>query len=153
MKLHKNHLCDSFRHEQDNIDPQLASRIRECTERSYYALRDTSLQILNFAQSLERHIVVSRIEKFSPLVLHCLYRGAFWLSYLATSTGEERFFIGRSIFDRVGNNKFEMEGCRYLRIISVYRWFLLTRLLIGAYLQILESAQNNLSEMLVKGIS
>jgi hypothetical protein len=102
MKLHKNHLCDSFRQELgNNIDPQLASRIRECSERSYYALRDTSLQILNFAQSLERHIAVSGIEKFSPLVLYCLHRAAFWLSYLATVTGEDRFVIGRSIFDRV----------------------------------------------------
>jgi hypothetical protein len=83
------------------IDPQLVSRIRESTNGSYHALRETSLQILNFTQSLERHIVASGIEMLSPFVLHCLYRAAFWISYLAASFGEERFIVGRSIFDRV----------------------------------------------------
>ena len=102
MKLHKNFLYYSFRPGfVDKADSQLASRIHEHTERSFNTMRDTSLQALNLAQSLERNIVISGIDKLSPLVLHCLYRAAFWLSYLAATNGEDRFVIGRSILDRV----------------------------------------------------
>lgn len=104
MKLHKNHLGDSFRCGLENrADSQLASRVRECADVSYNAMRDTSLQVLNFAQSLERHVLVSGVDKLSPLVLHCLYRAAFWLQYLADASREDRFLIGRSVFDRVLN--------------------------------------------------
>lgn len=102
MKLHKKFLYDAFHQGfEDKGDSRLASRIREITEGSFNAMRDTSLQALNLAQSLERQIVVSGVDKLSPLVLHCLYRAAFWLSYLAATTGEDRFVIGRSILDRV----------------------------------------------------
>ena len=102
FKLHKNFLYNSF-HQGfvDKGDPQLASRIREYTEGSFNTMRDTSLQALDLAQSLERQILVSGVDKLSPLVLHCLYRAAFWLSYLAATNREDRFVIGRSILDRV----------------------------------------------------
>jgi hypothetical protein len=104
MKLHKKYLSDLFcQGSTGKGDPDLASRVRECAEGSYNAMRDTSLQTLNFAQSLERRIVASEVDKLSPLVLHCLYRGAFWLSHLAAATQEDRFIIGRSICDRVLN--------------------------------------------------
>lgn len=100
MKLHKDRLSDSFIQGLTNINEstgsQLASRIRKCTEKSYQALRT-----VDFAQSLERRIMVSRVDKLSPLVLHCVYRAAFWLSHLAAATREERFLAGRSICDRV----------------------------------------------------
>jgi hypothetical protein len=103
MKLHKNFLYNAFHHPRyvDKADSQLASRIREYTEKSFDTMRDISLQILDLAQSLERYIVVSGVDKLSPLVLHCLYRAAFWLSYLAATNGEDRYVVGRSIIDRV----------------------------------------------------
>lgn len=102
LKLHKNRLSDSFSQGLTNkVDSQLAARIRQCTEGSYNALQDTSLQTLNFAQSLERRIVASGVDKLSPLVLHSIYRAAFWLSHLAAATREDRFLVGRSICDRV----------------------------------------------------
>ncbi|RFU33261.1 hypothetical protein B7463_g3044, partial [Scytalidium lignicola] len=85
----------------DKAGPKLAPSIREYTERSLNTMRDASLQALDLAQELERRVVVSGVDKLSPLVMHCLYRAAFWLSYLAGVNREERFIIGRSIIDRV----------------------------------------------------
>jgi hypothetical protein len=95
MKLHKNHLSDSFG--QDYVrrtDSQLSSRIRECSEISYNIMIDISLQILDFAQTLELRILMSGVDKMSPLVLHCL-------SYLHGATGEDKFLTGRSVCDGV----------------------------------------------------
>ncbi len=64
-------------------------------------MRDTSLQIVDLAQLLESHIAVSGLNKLSPLVLHCLYRAAFWLSYLAATNREDKFVVGRLVLDRV----------------------------------------------------
>jgi hypothetical protein len=143
MKLHKNHLCNSFRQDlESGTDNQLASRIRECTEGSYHTLQDISLRIVTFGQSLERHIVVSGIERLSPLALHCLYRAAFWLSYLVTATGENRFITGRLICNRV----LETINLRW-KAAGIYKstcmFIVLTNLiLLGTYLQILKSAEN-----------
>lgn len=102
MKLHKNFLYNAFhRVLVDTADSQLASRIREYTEQSLDTMRDISLQTVDLAQLLERRAVASGIDKLSPLVLHCLYRAAFWISYLASVNREDRFVIGRSIIDRV----------------------------------------------------
>ncbi|GAD96496.1 fungal specific transcription factor domain protein [Paecilomyces variotii No. 5] len=122
MKLHKNFLYNSFHQRfSDKADPQLASRIRSYNETSLNTMRDTSLETLNLAQSLGRYISVSGIEKLSPLVLHCLYRAAFWLSYLARSKQEDVFVIGRQVLDRV------------LKTLSV-RWKVAS-----TYLEILET--------------
>lgn len=64
-------------------------------------MQDISMQTVDLALSLERHIAVWGMDKISPLVLHSLYRGAFWLSYLAATNREKRFISGRPIFDRV----------------------------------------------------
>ncbi|RDW74891.1 fungal specific transcription factor protein [Coleophoma cylindrospora] len=102
MKLHKNFLYHSFRQGfLDQADFQLTARIREYTEVSFNTMRDISLEALILAQSLEQQIVVSGVDKLSPLVLHCFYRAAFWLSYLVSANREDRFVIGLSVFDRV----------------------------------------------------
>ncbi|RDW85927.1 hypothetical protein BP5796_04252 [Coleophoma crateriformis] len=102
MKLHKNFLYHSFRQGfLDQADFQLTARIREYTEVSFNTMRDTSLKALILAQSLEQQIVVSGVDKLSPLVLHCFYRAAFWLSYLVSANREDRFVVGLSVFDRV----------------------------------------------------
>jgi hypothetical protein len=102
MKLHKGFLSRSF-HQVfiDKANSEMASRIREYSERSLNTMRDISLKAVYLAQWLERHVALSDVEKLSPIVLHCLYRAAFWLSYLAGVNEEERFVSGRSILDRV----------------------------------------------------
>lgn len=102
FKLHKKFLHNSFHQGlADKAEPPLASRIREYTEASFNTMRDTALQTVKLALSLERRIMVSGVDSLSPLVLNCLYRAAFWLSYLSATTREDKFLIGRPIFDRV----------------------------------------------------
>ncbi|KAH8805405.1 hypothetical protein F5884DRAFT_799223 [Xylogone sp. PMI_703] len=103
MKLHKNFLYNSFHVFADKADPQLTPLIRELTEKSLNTMHDISLQTLSLAQSLEQRVVTSGVDKLSPLVLHCLYRAGFWLSYLASVNREDKFVVGRSIIDRVLN--------------------------------------------------
>ena len=103
MKLHKNFLHNSFyQGYADKVtDLSLASCIRKNNEHSFTVMRDTALQVVDFAKVLEQRTAVVGISKTSPLILHCLYRAAFWLSYLAATNREDRFIVGRAIIDRV----------------------------------------------------
>ncbi|PVH88931.1 hypothetical protein DL98DRAFT_622612 [Cadophora sp. DSE1049] len=103
MKLHKNFLHNSFYqgYADKASEPRLASCIRQNNEHSFNVMRDTALQVVDFAQVLERCTVVVGISKTSPLILHSLYRGAFWLSYLSATNREDKFVAGRAIIDRV----------------------------------------------------
>lgn len=96
MKLHKNYLGDAFsQRPTSSTDFHISHRIRERSEQSYNALVETSSRIVEFAISLERRIATSGVDQVSPLVLHCIYRAAFWMSYLLDSTGDETFAAGR----------------------------------------------------------
>ncbi|KAH7409419.1 hypothetical protein BKA64DRAFT_742516 [Cadophora sp. MPI-SDFR-AT-0126] len=121
MKLHKNFLPNSFYqgYADETADPILASCIRQNNEHSFNVMRDTALQVVDFAQGLEQRTVIVGISKTSPMILHSLYRAAFWLSYLSATNREDRFVLGRAIIDRA------------LRALSV-RWKLA-----GVYLDIL----------------
>lgn len=144
MKLHKNFLYNSFsKGFVVKADSQLASRIREHTERSLNTMRDISLEALNVAQSLERYIMVSGVDKLSPLVLHCLYRAAFWLSYLAATNREDRFVIGRAILDRVFKTlslRWKAAGM-YKSLLSAHSPYQFVT--IGTYLEILEKVDRD----------
>ena len=103
MKLHKNFLHNSFyQGYADNVTYlSLVSCIMKDNEHSFNVMRDTALQVVDFAQVLEQRTVVVGVSKTSPLVLHCLYRADFWLSHLAATNREDRFVVGRPIIDRV----------------------------------------------------
>lgn len=102
MKLHKNYLGDAFSQRPAiSGDFQISHRIRERSEQSYNTLLETSSRIVEFASSLESRIAKSGVDEVSPLVLHCIYRAAFWMAYLLDYTGDEKFATGRSICHQV----------------------------------------------------
>lgn len=102
MKLYENHSCDSFSEQKEiEMDPELTTRIRKCTESSHDMMKDTSLQIVDFAQSLEQHILKFGVHMFDPWVLHCLYRASISLSHTAAATPDASYAIGLSICRRV----------------------------------------------------
>lgn len=102
LKLHKNWLSNSFLPRlTDTTDPELAVCVRKQADSSYNVMRDVGLRVVEFALSLERRITQPGDGKLSPLVLHCLYRAAFWLSYISNATQEDELIVGRSICCRV----------------------------------------------------
>jgi hypothetical protein len=86
MKLCEHHSCDSFVDEGVPVEPELVPLIRECTENAYQIMKETSIKITLFAQTLELQLMFSGTERISQLVLHCIYRDAITLSWLAAET-------------------------------------------------------------------
>ncbi|KAH8804854.1 hypothetical protein F5884DRAFT_884648 [Xylogone sp. PMI_703] len=118
MKFYKNYLSDScFQWLLNKANSHITSRTRENADRLYTVVCDTSLQILYFSRSIEHHIVVYGVGKLSPLILHCLYRAAFWLSYIADATQEDRFFVGRTTCHRVLNSRWKA-AVAYLQVFN-----------------------------------
>lgn len=141
FKLHKNFLHNSFhRGLAEKAEPELASRIRMDTERSFNTMRDTSLQTLTLAQSLEDHNIRMRQPKPHGATLSlpssvlafipCRY---YWRKDIHEWTINFPYVV-----DQVEH---KMEGGRYVRYIPTKRGYqaLVTKLCIkGTYLEILE---------------
>ena len=66
MKLCEYHSCDSFVDEGVPIEPELVPLIRECTEHANQIMKETSIKITLFIQSLEQQLIFPGTEKISP---------------------------------------------------------------------------------------
>lgn len=101
MKLCDHHSCDSFADKGMPIEAELVPLLRECTEQALQMMKETSMKIAMFVQTLDQKLIFPGTERVSPLVLHCIYRGAISLSWLAMETGDEQYLIGKSACKRV----------------------------------------------------
>jgi hypothetical protein len=96
MKLSDHHSCDSFA-EGTPLEVEAVPVARECTQRSLDLMKETSEQVVYFVQILEQRMLVSGIHNLSPLVIHCIYRAAIALAWMAKETNEERYVTGKLI--------------------------------------------------------
>jgi hypothetical protein len=100
MKLSDYRSCESFS-EGRPLGIEEVPVARECTKLSLHIMKETSRQVVYFVQILEEHQLVSGLHSLSPLVLHCVYRAAIALSWMAKETNEEQYATGRLICVRM----------------------------------------------------
>lgn len=96
MKLSNHHSCDSFT-EGTPLEVEAVPIAHACTERSLHIMKETSGQVVYFVQILEQRVLVSGMHSLSPLVLHCIYRAAIALSWMAKESNEEKYATGKLI--------------------------------------------------------
>lgn len=95
MKLSDNHSCDSFA-EGKHIGVPEISILHEVTEHSLKLLRETAQRIAALVQTSNEAWDITKIDSLSPLRLHCVYRAAITLAWMATEQNAEQYITGKN---------------------------------------------------------
>lgn len=88
-------------HIEQDLDIEIASRVREIMQRSVQMLKDISNQVILFVQDARQCLTSQTMELVSPLILNCIYSSTSNLSWMGIENGAPQYAIGKAVCEEM----------------------------------------------------
>ena len=88
-------------HIEQELNIEIASRVREIMQRSVQMLKDISNQVTLFVRDARQSLTSQTIELVSPLVLDCIYSSTSNLSWMGIENGAPQYAIGKAVCEEM----------------------------------------------------